>query len=143
MLNFLWKVFKKDVQIVTFIGAIALSYPPPPYCYWWLIMKKRGWKLYRSPNPNPRGVRKCNSAPLFIRNYANIIHLQWDVTVLVKFIFISWILILWSITWKNGRMYFNPLSADPTKWSYTLKQFVGCWRQIVWLCILWGWHLKG
>ena len=43
-------------------GAIALSYPP--YCYWWLIMKKRGWKLYRSPNPNPRGVRKCNSAEL-------------------------------------------------------------------------------
>ena len=43
-------------------GAIALSYPPPPYCYWWLIMKKRGWKLHRSPNSNPRGVRKCNSA---------------------------------------------------------------------------------
>ena len=41
------------------IGAIALSYPP--YCYWWLIMKKRSWKLCRSPNPNPRGVRKCNS----------------------------------------------------------------------------------
>ena len=38
----------------------TLSYPP--YCYWWLVMKKRGWKLYRSPNPNPRGVRKCNSA---------------------------------------------------------------------------------
>ena len=42
------------------MGAIALSYPP--YCYWWLIMKKRGWKLYPSPNPNPGGVRKCNSA---------------------------------------------------------------------------------
>ena len=22
----------------------------PPFCYWWLIMTKRGWKLYRSPN---------------------------------------------------------------------------------------------
>ena len=27
-------------------------------------MKKRSWKLYRSPNPNPTGVRKCNSARL-------------------------------------------------------------------------------
>ena len=34
----------------------------PPFCYWWFIMKKRGWKLYRSPNPNLRGVGKCNSA---------------------------------------------------------------------------------
>ena len=38
-------------------------YPPPPFCYWWLIMKKNSWKLYRSRNPNPRGVRKCNSTP--------------------------------------------------------------------------------
>ena len=40
--------------------------PPSPYCYWWLIMKKRGWKLYHSPNPNPWmgvGVQKCNMAP--------------------------------------------------------------------------------
>ena len=27
----------------------------------------------------------------------------------------------------------NPLSANPTKWSNTLKQFVGCCRQIVWV----------
>ena len=34
--------------------------PPPlhPFCYWWLIMKKHGWKLYHSPNPNPRGGTK-------------------------------------------------------------------------------------
>ena len=44
-------------------GTIALSYPP--FCYWWLIMKKCGWKLYCSPNPNFRGVRKCNSAENF------------------------------------------------------------------------------
>ena len=41
-------------------GAIALSYPP--LLVLMTLMKKRGWKLYRSPNPNPRGVRKCNSA---------------------------------------------------------------------------------
>ena len=38
------------------------TFVAPPYCYWWLIMKKRGWKLYRSPYTNPRVVRKCNSA---------------------------------------------------------------------------------
>ena len=33
-----------------------------------------------------------------------------------------------------GKIYFsiiNPLSANPTKWLNTLKQFVGCCRQIV------------
>ena len=40
---------------------------------------------------------------------------------------------------------FNPLSASPTKWSNTLKQFAGKSRRIVWVCltILLGWHLKG
>ena len=38
----------------------------------------------------------------------------------------------------------NPLRANPTKWSNTLKQFVGCWRRIVWVCLnLWGCRLKG
>ena len=37
---------------------------------------------------------------------------------------------------KNGRRYCktihtNPLSANPTKWSNTLKKFVGCCRRIV------------
>ena len=36
----------------------------------------------------------------------------------------------------------NPLSASPTKWSNTLKQFVAICRRIVWVCltILWNWH---
>ena len=40
----------------------------------------------------------------------------------------------------------NLLSANPTKWSNTLKQFVGnSWRRVVWMCltILPGWSLKG
>ena len=42
-------------------------------------------------------------------------------------------------------MFINPLSANLTKWSYTLKQFVGCCRRIVWVCltILWVWRWKG
>ena len=50
-------------------GAIALPYPL--YCYWWLIMNKRGWMLYRSPNPKPRGVRNCNSAVWTIGRSSN------------------------------------------------------------------------
>ena len=40
---------------------------------------------------------------------------------------------------------FNPLSANPTKWSNTLKQFVGNSRRITWVCltILWWLTLKG
>ena len=44
-----------------------------------------------------------------------------------------------------GKVVPNPLSANPTKWSNTLKQFVGYCRRIVSVCltILWGWRLKG
>ena len=40
--------------------------------------------------------------------------------------------------------FFNPLNANPTKWSNALKQFVGKNQRIVRVCltILWGWHLK-
>ena len=42
-------------------------------------------------------------------------------------------------------MEFNLLSANPTEWSNTLKQFFGRSRRIVWVCltIIWGWRLKG
>ena len=38
----------------------------------------------------------------------------------------------------------NHLSANPTKWSNRLKQFIGNSGQIVWVffTILWGWRLK-
>ena len=41
---------------------------------------------------------------------------------------------------------FNPLSANPTTWLNTLKQFVGKLQTnglSVYLTILYGWHLKG
>ena len=39
---------------------------------------------------------------------------------------------------------FNPLKVNPTKWSNTLKQFVGFRQWIGWMCltILWSWRLK-
>ena len=53
-----------------------------------------------------------------------------------KFVFLVLLLV---------RIEFNPLGANPTKWSNTLKQFVSNSRRIVWVCliILWGWRLKG
>ena len=38
----------------------------------------------------------------------------------------------------------NPLNANPTKWSKTLKQFVDCCRRIILVCltILWSWRLR-
>ena len=44
----------------------------------------------------------------------------------------------------NQLVSFNPLSTKFTKWSNTLKQFVGFCRRIVWVCltILWDWHLR-
>ena len=37
---------------------------------------------------------------------------------------------------------FDPLSAYPTKWSNTLKQFVGNSRRIVWVCLAILWHRR-
>ena len=39
---------------------------------------------------------------------------------------------------------FNLSSANPTKWSNTLKQCVGFCRRIVWVCLTtsWSWRLK-
>ena len=36
-----------------------------------------------------------------------------------------------SFTYNNHPKMHNPLSADPTKWSNTLKPFVGCCRRFV------------
>ena len=52
-----WKEFFSLLLIM-----LALLHFRTPFCYWWLIMKKCSWKLYHSPNPNPRRVQKCNNA---------------------------------------------------------------------------------
>ena len=37
-----------------------------------------------------------------------------------------------SLSWRTPFIY-KPLKSQPTKWSSTLKQFVGCCRGIVWV----------
>ena len=39
----------------------------------------------------------------------------------------------------------NPLRANPTKWSDTLKLFVDCCRRVAWVCVDYfvGFALKG
>ena len=44
--------------------AIALSYPLF-FCYWWLIMKKRGLTLTIALTLTLSGVQKCNSAVIY------------------------------------------------------------------------------
>ena len=52
--------------------------------------------------------------------------------------------LIWDRFLSNTIMLINPLSASPTKWSNTLKQFVDFCPRILWLCltILWGWRVK-
>ena len=60
------------------MGAFELLHPPPPsYCYWPLIIKKRSWKLYHYPNPYPSGVQKCNSAKQCTLCYPKINVFDW------------------------------------------------------------------
>ena len=40
---------------------------------------------------------------------------------------------------KHLSWIFNPLSAIPTKWSNTLKPFVGNSRRMVWVCLIILW----
>ena len=49
------------------------------------------------------------------------------------------------INCNESKKGINPLGANPTKWSNTLKQFIGKSLQNIWvyLIILWGWRLKG
>ena len=56
----------------------------------------------------------------------------------------GWAIIPYEIS-ITSRHYDNPLNANPTKWSNTLKQLSANWRRIAWvrLTILWDWHLKG
>ena len=57
---------------------------------------------------------------------------------------------IWTVTFseactsKSNNFLTLYLSANPTKWSVTLKQFVDCCRRMVWVCltILWGWRIK-
>ena len=61
------------------------------------------------------------------------------------------ILLLYSSLWEwvftvqmDDLLFVNPLSTNPIKWSNTLKQFVGCCRRFLCVCliILWGRRLK-
>ena len=45
---------------------------------------------------------------------------------------------------EYSELQLNPLSANATKWSYTIKQFVGKLpTNCLSVTILWGWCLKG
>ena len=67
---------------------------------------------------------------------------QCDTRCFLLIFWISWSLLIDLLKWLLflSMWPLNPLSANPSKWSNTLKQFVGCCQRIVWisLTILWG-----
>ena len=76
-----------------------------------------------------------------LKDYLN--HRKWNIKINM---FSNWTNILHGVHQGSilGPLLFNPLSPNPTKWSNTLKQFIGNSRRIVWVCltILWDWRLK-
>ena len=112
----------------------------------WTFMKNKF--IFLSADVN---LVNSNSAKLF-----NLTHSNYLLRLIC--IVLLYICNEMSVNYKNTQFYWyvqvklnklwvkvNPLSADPTKWSNTLKQFVGNSQQIVWMCltILWNWRLKG
>ena len=73
---------------------------------------------------------------------------HWSIELLQKHrkCFIKFFLraIIWLLL-RYPYLMFNPLSANPTKWSNTLKQFVGklLTNCLSVLNLLWGWSFKG
>ena len=91
----------------------------------------------------PKYIQRTCLGSLFM-NYCSVFHnlIQVNYTVvllywIMKFSCYVYIGLFW--------LFINLLSTNFTKWSNTLKQFVGCYRQIVWVCltILWDWRFKG
>ena len=52
---------------------------------------------------------------------------------------------MYELLGSTRRLWVNTLSANPTKWSSTLRQIVGNYRRIVKMCltILWDCRQKG
>ena len=67
---------------------------------------------------------------------------QCDTRCFLLIFWIFWSLLIDLLKWLLFLSIWplNPLSANPSKWSNTLKQFVGCCQRIIWvsLIILWG-----
>ena len=111
--HMIYKKKHKKMHCKRFEALLHFRTPPPtpaPFCYWWLIMKKRGWMLYRSPNPNPRGVWMCNSA-----RFEHIVIVSSAVKFLTKIVygtssssidsneFFIWFCFTFHYSWMVGR----------------------------------------
>ena len=47
-----------------------------------------------------------------------------------------WVFKCWFVLFYRSILFsINPLRAKPTKWTDTLKQFVGCYWRVVWVCL--------
>ena len=75
----------------------------------------------------------------------NVVQVNFSYSLVLMFFLSFFSILVWfdselcySFWWKNAtKSIFNPLRANSTKWSKTLKRMWVC------LTILWGWCLKG
>ena len=117
------------------MGAIALSYPS--YCYWWLIMKKRSWKLYCSVAltltlGRGGGVRKCNSANKWLHTGSYIFFIRTS-TVISKYVSWSQSKTGWSLFSFNSKAGWNSW-INWTFWTspkiWRSRQRIKLWRLV-------------
>ena len=105
------------------------------FCNRWTILPSRYFlvqsqeRKYQNNFENLFNVNNKHERTIFRRNRSSLIRLN-----LVGIRNEIW-------RWSCKLAVIKPLSANPTKWSNTLKQFFGYCRRIIWLCltVLWGW----
>ena len=99
------------------------------------------------------GIQKvCSTGSLGEGRTKNVKKVSWDGEDVVKkgdvltqffSVFISPAIHFFILPYLMGVLI--TLKRQPPNIVRHTQQFVGKWRQIVWVCltILWGWHLKG
>ena len=88
------------------------------------LTKKRGSVNTISMTDIVRGLKGAKF--VYIRIFASLF-ISMDLTRFLKHN--KW------FSLSREKKTFNPLSASPTKWSNTLKQYVGYYRRTVWVCL--------
>ena len=110
-----FKIFQKDVFQISGFRNIEIKLR---------VVKKM----------NERSLIQCTYIFFFFYHLLNIyicVAIAWVITetenmnILILAVYISHSMTIWQLTFRGKMAHFNHLSADPTKWSNTLKQFVG------------------
>ena len=93
---------------------------------------------------NPLTLKICTVIPSHKCLWKNNNMADLVMVFLLRVVFLLWKYVSTSPQTNGEYILFNPLTANPTKWSNTLKQFLGNRGRIIWVCltISRGWRLK-